>query len=67
MIFKPSKLQKVPEYNIFQETLFCTLASSMNFERNVVPVAGGQYLRRDFIFNVQKTDHFWCFNTLLNK
>ena len=49
-MFKATKLQKVPKYDIFQKKLFCTLASSMNLELNAVPVAAGQYLRGDFTF-----------------
>ena len=44
MIFKATQSQKIPEYDIFQKTLFCTLASSMNLGLNAVPVAVGQYL-----------------------
>ena len=50
LIFKATKLQKVPEYDIFQKALFRTLASSMNLGLNAVPVAAGQCLRRDFTF-----------------
>ena len=51
MIFKASQLQKIPEYDIFQKTLFFTLASSMNSVLNVVRVAAaGQYLLGDFTF-----------------
>ena len=50
LIFKATPLQKVPEYDIFQKTLFFTLASSMNLGLNVVPVAAGQYLRSNFTF-----------------
>ena len=50
LIFKATQLEKVPEYEIFQKTLFCTLASSMTLRLNAVPVAAGQYLRRDFTF-----------------
>ena len=50
LIFKATQLQKIPEYDIFQKTLFCTLASSMNLGLNAVPVAAGQYLWRDFTF-----------------
>ena len=42
--FKATQLQKIPEYDIFQKTLFCILASSMNLELNAVPVAAEQYL-----------------------
>ena len=41
----------IPEYDVFQKTLFCTLVSSMNLWLNVVPVAAGQYLWRDFYLN----------------
>ena len=50
LIFKATQLEKVPEYEICQKTLFCTLASSMTLRLNAVPVAAGQYLRRDFTF-----------------
>ena len=50
LIFKATQLEKVPEYEIFQKTLFCTLVSSMTLRLNAVPVAAGQYLRRDFTF-----------------
>ena len=49
LIFKATPLQKVPEYDIFQKALFCTLASSMNLGLNAVPVVAGQYLS-DFTF-----------------
>ena len=67
LIFKSTQLQKVPEYDIFQKTLFCTLAPSINLGQDAVPVATGQYLRREFTFIYLKPDHFWCFNVLLNK
>ena len=41
-ILKAAPLQKVPEYDIFQKSLFCTLDSSMNLRLNVIPVAAGQ-------------------------
>ena len=44
LIFKATQLQKIPESDIFQKTLFCTLASSMNLGLNGVPAAAGQYL-----------------------
>ena len=44
LIFRATQLQKVPGYDIFQKTLFCTLASSMNLGPNAVQVAAGQYL-----------------------
>ena len=50
LIFKANQLQKVPEYDILQKTLFWTLSSSMNLGLNAVPVIAGQYLRRYFIF-----------------
>ena len=50
LIFKATKLQKLPEYDIFQKTLFCTLASSMNLGLNAVLVASGQYLWSAFTF-----------------
>ena len=30
LIFNATQLQKIPEYDIFQKTLFCALASTMN-------------------------------------
>ena len=36
--------KKIPKYNIFEKTLFFTLASNMNLGLNAVPVAAGQYL-----------------------
>ena len=50
LIFKATHLQKIPEHNIFQKNLFCTLASSMNLGLNAVPVTAGQYLWRGFTF-----------------
>ena len=50
LIFKATKFQKVPEYDIFQKALHWTLASSMNLGLNAVPVAAAQYLRRYFTF-----------------
>ena len=46
LIFKENQLPKLPEYDIFQKTLFCkilfcTLASSMNLRLNTFPVAAG--------------------------
>ena len=32
LIFKATQLQKIPEYDIFQNTLFCTSASSINLD-----------------------------------
>ena len=43
-IFKATQLQKIPEYDIFQEALFFTLPSSMNLRISTIPVAAGQYL-----------------------
>ena len=42
LIFKAAQLQKVPEYDIFQNTLFCTLATSMNLAQ--------------FVFTTSKTE-----------
>ena len=42
--FKANQLQKTPEFDIFQKTLFCNLVSNMNLGLNAVPVAAGQYL-----------------------
>ena len=50
LVFKVTQLQNIPEYDIFQKTLFCTLVSSMNLGLYTVPVASGQYLWRDFTF-----------------
>ena len=44
LIFKATQLQKMFQYDIFQQTLLCTLASSTNLALNAVPVAAGQYL-----------------------
>ena len=44
LIFKATQFQKIPEYNIFQKILFCTLVSSINLEINATPVAESQYL-----------------------
>ena len=41
LIFKASQSEKVPEYDMFQKTLFCTLASTMNLGLNTVRVAAG--------------------------
>ena len=43
-MFNAAPLQIMTEYEIFQKTLFFTLAQSMNFGLNAVPVAAGQYL-----------------------
>ena len=43
-MFKATQLQKIPEYDIFENTLFCALVSTMNLGLNAVPVAAGQYL-----------------------
>ena len=50
LIFKASQLQKIPEYDIFQKAILCTLASTMNLGLNAVPVAAGKYLWKDFTF-----------------
>ena len=49
-IFKLSQSQKIAEFDMFQKTLFSTLASTMNLGLNAVLVAAGQYLCRDFTF-----------------
>ena len=35
-----------PKLDIFQEALFCTLASSTNLALKVIPIEAGQYLCR---------------------
>ena len=58
LIFRASELPQRPKFDIFQEALFCTLASSTNLVLTVVPVEAGQYLCRVFRFFFLKTDHF---------
>ena len=43
-ISQATLLEKIPEYNIFKKTLFCPIASSINFGLNAVPVAPGECL-----------------------
>ena len=44
LIFKASQSQKIPEYDIFQKTLFSTLASTINLGLNAVPVEAARHL-----------------------
>ena len=44
LIFKTTQFLKIPEYDIFEETLFCALASTMNLRPNAIPVAAEQYI-----------------------
>ena len=46
-----TQLEKISDYDILQEKLFCTLALSMDLGINAVPAGAGQYLRRDFTFS----------------
>ena len=48
LIFKGSRFQRLPEYDIFQNILFCTFMSSRKLGRHAAPVAAGQYLRKGF-------------------
>ena len=59
-------MQKLPEYDIFQKTLICTLTSSLYLGLKAISVAAGQYLEEILLLSI-KTDHFWYFNALLNK
>ena len=47
-----SGLPQSPKFDIFQEALFCTLASSTNLVLvlKVIPIKAGQYLCRVFSF-----------------
>ena len=44
LIFKATQFQEIPQYDIFQKTLFFTLVSSMNLGLNAFPGAARQYL-----------------------
>ena len=50
LIFKVNQLQKIPEYDIFQKTIFFTLASRMNLGLNTVPVAARVYEEISLLF-----------------
>ena len=58
LIFKATQLQKKPEYDIFQKTLFFTLLSSMNLGLNPVSFAARQYLWRNVTFSSKN----WLFS-----
>ena len=44
MIFRAAQLQQKPKYDIFQKTLFLTLASSTNLGLDAVLISDAQYL-----------------------
>ena len=50
-------MQQTPKIDIFQKPLFYILAFSKNLVLNAVPIAVGQYLKRDFTFLLFLTFH----------
>ena len=48
-----------PNSHIFQDTFFCTSASSKKLLLKFVPIERGQYLFQLTSFFLQKTDHIW--------
>ena len=49
-IFRAQELPETLNFDIFQEALFCNLASGTNLVLKVIPIEAGQYLCRAFSF-----------------
>ena len=60
-LFRACELPERPDFDIFQEALFCTLASSANLVLNVFPIKAGQYLCRVFKENIFRKNKFFTF------
>ena len=60
LIFKATDLQQRFQYDLFQNTIFRTLASNRI-------LAGRQYLWRSFTIFLPKADHFWSYHAISKK
>ena len=58
LMFRASGLAQRSNFDIFQEAVFCTLASSTNLVVRIIPVEPGQYVCRFFNFFLLETDRF---------
>ena len=50
LILRATQFQKIPEYDIFQKTVFLHVSIKYEFGTKPVPVAAGQYLSSHFTF-----------------
>ena len=67
-MFKVTRLQRRPKYDIFQKALFCyTLASSTYLRLNTAVIAAGAVFMKRFYFFLLKIDRFWSSNTFSKK
>ena len=62
-----SELPHIPNFDLFQEPLFCTLALSTNLILKFVPIEVEQDLWRRLSFFLEKTDCFYSFLTCSKK
>ena len=60
------ELPQSPKFDIFQEVLFCTLASSINLILKAVPIKTGHIYVNILVFLVN-TGHFLIFCAFLKK
>ena len=60
------ELRQSPKFDIFQEVLFCTLASSINLILKAVPIKTGHIYVNILVFLVN-TGHFLIFCAFLKK